>query len=407
MPRSLMLALVAALLLVAAPASAAPPPLPSGKVTPAASPTAASTIDLAALTLAPTDLPGYGLESSRRYSVADFVDTADDNTGAAMKQAGMIGGYESDLILADAAGHLTSQLMTTVNLFGDANGAKQGYSAFARRDVANLTVVANPPAVGDETSYYADTATDSQTNTTLHQRIVLFRTGRVVAYVFLRPRDGSTPEVGAVAAFGRSLLDKIAAGLAKPGPNLGARLTLLKQDYSLTKVDAYWRIEGLDQRNWSDTDAARDQRLAPFFDATSVYAVTQQLADQESLPALSWRAASFADEAAAKTWFDHYLSLVAGTAGMTMTPAAGAATFGDQSAAVSYQFKTGSGAMAHSLLIVARFGALGVVERIDASAAVPLDAAEPLMTAEAACVAGPAACPAASIPSALAALAGG
>jgi hypothetical protein len=51
---------------------------------------------------------------------------------------------------------------------------------------------------------------------------------------------------------------------------------------------------------------------------------------------------------------------------------------------------------------VAGSGAIGVAAQIDAPAAVPIDAAQSLMQAEAACVAGPAPCPAVALPDALA-----
>jgi hypothetical protein len=398
MRRPLIFAFVAMLVVGSTPVAAAPPPHVSGSPT-----TAPLSIDLAEMTLTPDDLgvPGYGLEASESFG----LDIYDASVQARLAKAGFVRGYQSQLAHGDAT-EVAMRVWSALNLFGDDAGAKSGYAFLATSKASEQTDVAGAPTVGDDSSYYAEEQTDGATGEKAESRFAIIRTGRIVTILVVQS-SSQTPDVALVERLAQTLAKKIRDRLANPGPSLGLRVVRLRESATLSTFDGYWRLDGHDVPRFNMSDADTDAVMARFQDAAAVYAVEQRIVDEPSSPVVIWRVARFADETAAKNWADLYPTLLLDTGAVSLSQRKeGVITYGGSVTYTAY-IPMDNGAAMHAVVIVAHFGALGVVLWVNAVSDAPFGPANELMQAEFDCVKESSPCPSVAVPEALKQLASG
>src|SRR5262249_26211857 len=203
--------------------------------TPAPEDVAASTLELSAMILSPTDL---GMAGMARYPI-DQVDemmhtaqaTADEFVqfdGAPAERArtvfvdsGLQQCYQHVYTLKYPndpvpAVYTARRIVTSVFEFPDESTAKAAFDPLALlhgRDTAELSP-ASP--VGDQSRWVSDAAPELDVNAEIS---LTFRTGRLVVYLAMRD-DVAHPEQTAVETMAANLLDRIKTVTSAGGPGL-------------------------------------------------------------------------------------------------------------------------------------------------------------------------------------------
>ncbi|MBA2596533.1 MAG: hypothetical protein H0V00_07905 [Chloroflexia bacterium] len=404
---------------------------------PAASPSASQPLDLAAMTLVPSDfdIPGigrwFGESKSLDQDVAEqaqFGGKDPDVARETMVTAGWQREYTSrlDAPVEYGAEEAVRSLAvrTYVREFADAAGAASAFTFLEDESAApapssGATPVAGgvslsedipgTQVIGDESEITRHLGIVSSTGLPYNALDLTFQVDNLVAGVELSDYTGGEPEVAEVEALAQTYLERIEQVKAEGGPGLSTQIVRLDAPDIVGTRDEYGRLGGVqapDYNESAETFAARGGRADA---STDYYTVSQRLpagsdatGDDVSYGSFIYR---FADDAAAADWLNKDEERLAGIAAFVeFTAMPDATTFGDESRTYAIDRLSGE-QVTSGYLIYARVGNDVVDLRVFAKPEAPLAVAEELAQAQVACLESEGVCERIAAPASLAALA--
>lgn len=247
-------------------------------------------LDLAAMTLTPSDLdalglPGFGLanQSSMRDAETDAVVQADGN---ALDAAERLEIYEENGFRARYVGSLLQprlplvrrrsglidaevRVTTAVTEFATAEGAAAvfGFNEGPMDDAPGEDVEGSRP-FGDQSELTRSTGTEALSGEPLQRLELAARTGNLIAEVVVVDYRAVEPDLPTVERLGEALLDKLATVRANGGAGLSGRAVRLTPAAPWIEEarlrDYYVRREGVAEPTFAQIVAAlRDGRSTP------------------------------------------------------------------------------------------------------------------------------------------------
>jgi hypothetical protein len=266
--------------------------------TPVGTPAPAPQLDLAAVTLRPSDLASIGLtgfglanESSLRDAATDAIVQAD---GDAMevterlhsyREAGLQYRYLGSLLRPKVPlTHLPSGLVaaeqrisTAVSEFATAEGAAASF-AFLEGTLDNQPGqdVPGTRIFGDESALTRSTGYEIETGNPVQRLELAFRVDNLVADVEIVDFDNIEPDVATIEQLGDLLMARIEQAPAQGGPNLSPRVLRIAPLVPWIEKgrlrDFYIRLEGRDEPMFAQIVAAMREGSATSPPATPVAA---------------------------------------------------------------------------------------------------------------------------------------
>jgi outer membrane protein assembly factor BamB len=374
-----------------------------------ATPAKAEVLDLAAMALRPQDVPepGYGLWSSQLVTPEDQAQGLNEAKGGSkadfaklvqqLEDAGWQRGQQVTLgvVKADDPNQISAGVTSMMVQFADADGAAKGFTLLEdETGIKDVTIQRAGRVVGDQSQitidrHLAHDPTQPQVNVDL-----TFRTGNMVATVFLTNFSSTTPDTSKLEPLATTLLQRVQAVQAgTAGPGLSLRVTRLGGEGIVTYSDHYDRIGAVTLPYAGETTTATTAR-DDSFQANSVtddYYVSQTSGstDNDQYILYTLDVQQFSDEQTATTWLQNTPSAFIAQPGTGVKAAqvSGAATVGDGSAMVSYSYARSDKTTAAGYSMYLRVGSVGATVQLDGVPNVSRSAVEQLATDQAACLA--------------------
>lgn len=368
--------------------------------------TSAATVDLAALTLRPGDLPAAGWRHEGAFmedlaSAADIV--ADYQSGATTDEVaerlaslGWRRMYLSMLGLAIDDAAPAQRARSYVTEYDSVDGATAGFAFL--EDESGVASAEDLPATrrfGEQSELTADRGTSAVDGRPFRSLDLTLRVGNLVAGVTLISYgSGPNGEVDQVAveALGETLEARL---LEPPAAGLGTSVVRFVEGGRgavATYDDAYYRIAGSDVPLAGETTEAAERRTGAYASASDVYQLWQGI-DVGSAAGVLYGVTSlrFPDEAAATAWLDALPTTLVENpfyANLRPVEVAGAT---HQTVALRYVSGGGSPDAPHAILVAVRVGS--VVSRVHLVpqgrlSDIPLADVQPLADLAVACLTG-------------------
>jgi hypothetical protein len=343
-PTVCLVALVAALHLVLTPVlaqEATPQPRPIASPAPAP-----ALLDLAAMTLTPTDLADVGLSG---FTVADGrTQSLDDRIAMQaaegvdpqalrtyLTEVGWTRQYRSRLARATTPGEEEFDLLilSDITQYADAQGAATMFPVVSQIDVraGAATPVADARPIGDQSLVLSVAPFETSDGTTAHGTRVFFRHGALIGDVIALADAGVTVSVEIVRTLAARLFQRVDAVLAAGGPGLSLKVLRLQGIYrDDPDVDNYLRLAGEAYVGLGDADDEVARDAATYADASDFYRyeamLTSSLHQTVSL-------AEFPSNGSASTWLQQALVRAEANRppGATVDVVADAPGFGEES----------------------------------------------------------------------------
>ena len=405
-------------LLVAGPA-AATVPAAAAQGTPEAQGTAeaeersieTASLDLAAITLVPDDLPddGYVLVGGRTVDAAAEADlatqyrrggTAEDIAAFQdpLEDAGFERRYIASLVLpaADDPTQIDARVSSYVATYATSDGAADGFALLEDESAVDDAKDVNGRSdFGDESEITRDVTllTDEDPPTEAISLDITFRDGNLVAGVTLTDFTGGEPTVREIEALASALVERLDTAVESPGPGLSlAALRVAGDDVETPFVyEVSERRDGESLPLYTESDDAHAERDRGYGEATDVFSLQLELvlagATADVQPFYYTELLRFPDaDAAADVLADAATRTALNAAYSDVESVAGADDLGDESAAFSYDFVVSEDLVSSGHVIYARVGADLARVQVDGLTAVPLDAVVELAEAQVACL---------------------
>ena len=392
-----------------------------------ATPIPSTPLDLAALTLRPSDLddPAWVHDGAFMQALADLArghaaylgpETTADEVMTVLTTAGWEAQYVSSLSLASKSdpAEPAARVRSYVTRYAAPEGAAAGF-AFLDDEHA-VPAAADIPTAGPHGDA-SELTRDDGDGTPTHSLDLTFRMGNLVAGVTLI-EDGSADQ----KASDQELVERLATRMeeritasASRAIGIGAhtvRLVSERHDI-VTFDDAYYRLDAEDVPLGGESSQAASLRTRTYAEAREVYQLWQGIdtgTDDGALFGVTLL--RFQDEAAADGWIMDLESTLAETpfyGDLRFVAGAADVGVGDRAVALSFIANGGGGDAPRSMLVAVRFGAdVARVHLVPQGTvrSIPLEPVVELARGQAACL-GERACPViVEVPTALSTLLG-
>ncbi len=378
------------------------------EATPAASSTGGS-IDLAALTLVPSDLDesGFGLESGETLGIDEEAQATVDYRGGSaddidsirdqLTEAGFQRLYVSRLVNPPSSQRDTidQRITSYAALYNDDDGAADGFALLEdESDVSSAKDLPDTEQFGDESEITRESGkTTDETPRSFKLIDLTFRQGNIVAGVTIINLAGDQPSVNSVEALASILVERIAAVLDASEPGLGAVAARVGGEGVVVPYtyEVYERRDGVTVPLVDESKNLSRAREKGFGDAVDVFSLQQELqvtgVDAATNPFYYVELLRFEDANAASASFAEPIEpkLII-PAYEQVKKVKDAVSFGDDSATYSYAFKLNSDLSTHGYLVLTQVGAILARVQIDGEPKVSLKAVEALAKAQVACL---------------------
>ncbi len=367
--------------------------------------------DIAAMTLAPGDLPegGYGLESGTRLTVTDEAAGVVAYRGgeavagpvadvvARLVAAGWQQRYTAALALpapADPA-RVDRRIVTYVTTYANPTGAAAGFGLLEDETaIPTATDVPGGRTIGEQSEITRDTGTISSAGTPFQSLDLTFRIGSLTAGVLIYDNRNIEPEVAEVEALADALLARMQLTLEPGGPGLGGSAVRLDgAPGTIPFHDEAYEMRGdVIVPYAGETPDLLAAREVQYGLATDVYTVYQALVsgdiEPDDDPYLVVRLYRFADDSAATNWLAALPDQLRGLPEeyAEITPLVGGLGAGDESVSLGYAFNASDTLVTRGYLIAVRVGPVVARIQIDALPQPPFTAVQALAEAQAVCL---------------------
>jgi len=366
-------------------------------------------LDLAAMTLTPPDLPepGFALAGAEQVALTDqAVDLARDRgewTRAAatslvtkLAAAGWRAHYESRLALPQerAPGQIAATVSSAITEYGSPAGAAAAFvllgeqvPAAAGRPVRGLI------ALGEESRITRTFVPGADAGSVAVQLELTARAGNLIAAVAIADLTGKRDwGVAAVEGLGAGLLARVASVQGGGAPVLAPRLLRIDRAGAPAPVyDVYDRRNGetFPLFGVDPEDAADREHL--YGAASDVYSYERSLSvgtAGEIAPYYAAKLYRFNDSAAAAAWLEGAPDLLFAEPGsfLDLGRVDDAPVLGDASATISYAFPASDTVTTHGYRVYVRVGNEVARIQLDGEPEVTLDVVEALARAQVACL---------------------
>jgi outer membrane protein assembly factor BamB len=377
---------------------------------PAAAKEGDAPLDLPAMTLTPADLEQAGLAGFGLAYVADhnsgwrtsgdvaydspahqadgWGDLTLDQINVKLPRTGWLRQYRGILAIPDPAdpSSVDRSVFSEVGEYADAAGADAALSLLTHGGEAED---AGGDSVGDRLEIRRDVLYRVGSRLTL-----TFRDGNLIGTIQIfryATRDGA--ELGPALRLAHRLQERMAAGVAHPGPGLSGATLRLDTVASPPLEEQYLRLGGETFPHFGDSQADIAGRIATLRDSIDVYELSQTV---EPNPGKQYgtelinRLYRFPDEAAVGSWLEALpqgLAEDAANSGgyLEVDRLTDAPPIGDESLTFAVTFHP-EGATMHGYRIYARVGVYGVRLQFAADGDPPLALAEDLAIAQIDCI---------------------
>ena len=366
-------------------------------------------LDLAAMTLVPSDVPvpGFALAGARQAPLGDEAARLARDRGAwhaeteaairdDLANAGWHARYESRLVLADGdePGRVGATVVSDVTEYADAAGAAAGFGLVVREDAAGA---ARPRRglipLGEESRLVRTFVPGAEPERPAVRLTMTFRVGNLVAAVAATDLTAELDwGVTAVEGLAASLLVRVEAVRGGGAPGLGPRLLRFDDaDLPPPAADLYDRLGGetFPLYGVDPEDAADRERL--FGAATDVYSYEQALPTGATLgvpPSYVAKLYRFPDVASAAGWLEGAPALLFDDPGsfLDLAEVEEAATIGEASRTVAFAFPASDAVTTSGYRVYARVGNEVARVQIDAEPGVALATVEAFARVQVACL---------------------
>ncbi len=370
--------------------------------------------DIAAMTLAPGDLPepGYGLESGSRLTLTDEATGAVSYRGgesvagtvadfeARLSVVGWLERYTSALALPNANDPMLvdRRIVTYVTLYTDQTGAAEGFGLLEDESVVSTAAdIPGSRTIAEQSEITQNTGTLQGSGLPFQSLDLTFRTGILTAGVLIYDNRNIPPELGEIEALADRLLGRIQDTLATGGPGLGARA--LRLDGPPARIpfhDEVYELRGdaiipyLGEE--PDVIATREVQYGV---ATDVYSVYQALVagdtEPDDDPYVVVRLYRFPDAAAASNWL---AALTDNLSGQTdeyaeITTLVGGLSGAEESVSLGYAYNATDTLVTKGFLIAMRVGLIVARIQVDGLPQPPIAAVQEMAEAQARCLSDP------------------
>jgi hypothetical protein len=396
----------------------------------AATPAADERLDLAAITLTPSelaglDLPGYGLanQSSLRDAESDALVQADGDPLEAARRLAM---YQEQGFQVRYLGSLLrpvlpldylpsglvaaeSRISTAITVFSTAEGAAAAFVFNeGELDDAPGDDVAGTRMFGDESELTRSTGTEVETGEPLQRLELTIRLDNLIVEAIIVDYQNVEPEIATVERLGEALLLKLAANRARALPGLSnhvLRLTPMASWIQEARLrDFYVRLDQTTEPTFAEIVAAARQ-------GEVLEAQPGDVSDGVVAPMhtyLFWTPIGEGDPLSLPlyvVWLDQYQSpqqAAAAIAGQSDDLGAGyvdvqeffaGETIGDQSRAFGYTYQGDSTGTVRGDLVLTRVGDVVIRTQVDGPEGVKADGVHDLARAQVACLEAGGPCP--------------
>ncbi len=370
--------------------------------------------DIAAMTLAPGDLPdgGYGLESGNRLTLNDEATSAINYRGGEsvagpvatfaerLSVAGWLERYTSALALANANDPLLvdRRIVTYVTLYTDQTGAADGFALL--EDESTIATAADIPGsrtIAEQSEITQNTGTLQGSGLPYQSLDLTFRTGILTAGVLIYDNRNIPPEIGEIEALADLLLVRIQDVLATGGSGLGARA--LRLDGPPSRIP--FHDEVYEYRNDSiipylgeepDDMATREVQYGV---ATDVYSVYQALiagdAEPDDDPYVVVRLYRFPDDISASNWLAALADNLRGQSDeyVEVTTLVGGLSGAEESVSLGYAYNATDTLVTRGFLVALRTGPIVARIQVDGLPQPPIGAVQEMAEAQARCLSEP------------------
>ena len=367
-------------------------------------------VDLAAMTLTPSDLEtaglaGLGLTSGQALSVTDLADRAVWPAGAGEEQdavrdaldaAGWQQGYGATLasLWEPNRSDLGRQVEVEVAAYADAPGAEQGFALVPDVFVTGpVEAVPSTRQFGDDSRLTRVAARDPQAGAPSQELALGFRQGRLTARVLIRDWSGNEPTLETIEALAARLSARIGRVLEDGGPELSIYVLRVEPRAHAVQSETYVRLAGEDIRSTYETPEGFATRVATYGEAIDVFTSSTEIEASDSSYSLGFSADlyRFAAEDQAAAWLrEAPIRLNQGTDVITFTVEEGVAGFDDEALAVTLDRDFGQDGIEvyHTSAVLFRSGAVVADIRLTRVYDPPsMPATKELAAAQAACLA--------------------
>ena len=396
--------LVAVLLLAA---------LPGGQRVGAGQRSASAPLDLAAMTLVPSDLPepGFALAGAQEMSLTDEADRLErargdwrsegaGRLGEALAAAGWQRRYESRLAAPDAQapGQVGATVVSAVTAYADAAGAATGFALLASDGAAPAArTMRGVIAFGDESRITRTFVPGGEAGRPVARLELTVQLGALVAAVAVTDLTGKRDwGVVVVEGLAAALLARIEAVRAGEAPGLAPRLLRLDEPGLPAPVaDVYDRRDGETFPLYGvDPEDAAD-REGLYGAATDVYTYEQVVPTSDAADVPPYYAAKlyrFPDTAAAAGWLESAPERLFEDPGsfLDLVLVEDAAIIGEASRTISYAFPASDAVTTRGYRVYARVGNEVARVQLDGEPEVTLGIVEAFARVQVTCLAAPA-----------------
>ena len=344
-----------------------------------ATPTPPRPLDLAALTLRPSDLDGpdwihegafvqsLAAQSSGHAGYLGAGTTADD-VMSVLTDAGWERQYVSMMSRASQSDPAdpTDRIRSYVTRYASPEGAAAGFDYLEdERSVAGATDIPTERPHGEDSELTEERVATGDDEGAVRSLDLTFRVGALVAGVTVIDADAddsARANLDLVERLASRIEDRIAAsGNAAPG--IGADAVRLTGDGHelVTFDDAYYRIAAEDVPLAGESPQGARLRIATYAGAREVYQLWQGIDTGGDAGALYGATLlRFEDESAAESWVATLESILAENpfyGDLRFFAGAGGLDLGDDAVALSYVANGGGGDAPRSVLVAVRVGA--------------------------------------------------
>jgi len=373
---------------------------------PRASPAAGQNLlDLAAMTLIPSDMPQgqYVLDTNGMVSLAEEAASANfyrhgsdadlQHLTDELRGAGWLRRYTSRLGLptANDPTQFTLSVVSYVTEYRDAAGAAKGFAILQDESlIPTARTVQGTRTFGDRSQLTSDSGTTSD-GAPFRELALAFQLGNLTAGVIVDDYTNHAPAVATVEALGAKLQARIATVRARP-EGLGSEILRLAAPGPSSALDGYIRRDGITIPLYNEPGTAFSARNASYDGASDVYDYQQTLprnvATGVPMPYYLDRLWRFPSASAASTWLRTAVQAVGVEGGpyVELTQVPRAAKYGDESLTYSYGYRISDTLTTQGFMIFARVGNEVARVQIDGAPSVPLSAVAAVAAEQVACL---------------------
>ena len=340
-----------------------------------ATPTPTSPLDLAALTLRPSDLdePGWVHEgafvqplAAQARGHADYLGsgTTAEEVASALAGAGWERQYVSILSRASQGGP-ADRVRSYVTRYASPEGAAAGFDYLEdERSIAAATDISPARPHGEFSELTEERGVTGDDGRALRSLDLTFRVGALVAGVTVIDVDAddrSRSDLDLVDRLASRIEERIAASVDGPA-RIGADAVRLVSDSHelVTFDDAYYRIDAEDVPLAGESSQGARLRIATYAGARDVYQLWQGIDTGGGAGALYGATLlRFEDETAAASWVVDLESILAEHpfyGDLQFVAGAASLELGDDAVALSYVANGGGGGAPRSILVAVRVG---------------------------------------------------